>query len=141
MSGLSTVHLPSAIPQRYSNYVVDGFFVPSTLTFQSSDFTSSEYIICIATDTFCTVVSHSKPNPELLSGIQSVCGSVELCYGNTVSHMRQILVSASCHAIFRKASSRHDRFRHLDKMHPTCSTNHGKISDSSLTLSCVLLSM
>ena len=107
-----SVHCPSAVchSPRYSNYVVDGFFVPSTLTFQSSDFTSSEYTICIANDTFSNVVSHSKPNPQLLSGIQSVCGSVELCYGNTFSHMRQILVSASCHAVFRKASSRHDPF-------------------------------
>ena len=111
-SNIWSVHCPSAVchSPRYSNYVVDGFFVTSTLAFQSSDFTSSEYTICIANDTFCTVVSHSKPNPELLSGIQSVCGSVELCYADTLSHMTQILVSASCHAVFRKASSCHDRF-------------------------------
>ena len=66
-------------PPKYSNYNVDGFFVPSAPRFQSSDFTSSEYTICFLDETFCSVVSHSKPNPELASGIHSVhwiCGAL-----------------------------------------------------------------
>ena len=38
-----------------------------------------KYTICFLDETFCSVVSHSKPNPELVSGIHSVhwiCGAL-----------------------------------------------------------------
>ena len=53
---------------------LDGFFVPSALRFQSSDFTSSENTICIPNEAFCTVVSHFEPKSERVSGIHSVHG-------------------------------------------------------------------
>ena len=50
--------------------VVDGFLVPRTLRFQTSDFTSS------ATPSAFSLkhsdFSNSEPNPELVSGIHSV---------------------------------------------------------------------
>ena len=82
MAGLGSDHsnswpvcCPSAVCQspRFSNYVLDGFFVPPVLRFQSSDFASSDHTICIPNETFCTVDSHSKPNYELVSGIHSRC--------------------------------------------------------------------
>ena len=71
-----SVHCPSAVchSPKYSNHVLDGFFVPSALRFQLSDSTSSEYTICMPNKTSCAVVSHSKPNPEVVSGIHSVHG-------------------------------------------------------------------
>ena len=76
-------HCPLAVchSPRYSNYFLDGFLVPPALRFQSSDFTSSEFSICIPSETFCFVVSHSKPNPELQSGnhsVHGICGDL-LC--------------------------------------------------------------
>ena len=61
--------------------LVDDFFVPSVLRFQSSDFISSECTVCISNVTLCTVVSRSEPNPELVSGLRSghgICGDL-LC--------------------------------------------------------------
>ena len=74
MSGLSTVHLPSVILSTYSDYVLDGFFVPSAPRFQSSDSRSSAYTVCNPNETFCTVIPHSKPNFEFVSQIHSVHG-------------------------------------------------------------------
>ena len=65
-SGLSTVHVPLCHSPRYSNHAVDGFRVPSALRFQSSDFASSGYTICIPDETFCAVVS------VLISGVHPV---------------------------------------------------------------------
>ena len=72
-SGLSTVHLP------HSNHVVNCFCVPSVLRFQSPNFASSERTVCIPDETLCTVVSHSKANSELMSGVHLVdliCGGL-----------------------------------------------------------------
>ena len=57
---------------RYSNHTVDSSCVPSVLRLQPSDFTSSEHTICIPDETFCAVVSHSKPNSVLKSGVHPV---------------------------------------------------------------------
>ena len=59
-SGLSVVHLPSVFLKGTPITLLMASFVPSALRFQSSDITSSH--------------SHSKPNPELVSGIHSVHG-------------------------------------------------------------------
>ena len=74
-SSVWSVNCPSAVchSPKYSNYVVDGFFVPSAVSFQYSEFTSSEYTICVSNDITHTLVSHSMPNPEhFLSGMHSV---------------------------------------------------------------------
>ena len=90
---------------------VGGFFVPSALRFQPSDFTSSEYTICISNETFRTVVSHSKPNPELVSGIRSVHGIFgDLFCQHVFAKMGHILCRFLCHAVFRMAFSRHELF-------------------------------
>ena len=57
---------------RYSNHTVDNSCVPSVLRLQPSDFTSSEHTICIPDETFCAVVSHSKPYSVLISGVHPV---------------------------------------------------------------------
>ena len=56
-------HCPSAVCHcpKYSDHDVDCFLVPSALRFQS-DFTSSEYTVCNANETFCTAVSPPEPN-------------------------------------------------------------------------------
>ena len=82
-SSFWSVHCPSAVCQspKFSNHAVDCFRVPSVLRFQSSEFAISEYTFCTPSQTFCTVAWHSKPNPELVSGIHSVhwiCGQ-SLC--------------------------------------------------------------
>ena len=76
-SGLSTVHFSVCHPQRHSNHTIDGFFVTSVLRFPSPNFSGSEHAICIPNEALCAVVSHSKPNPILISGVHSVprfCG-------------------------------------------------------------------
>ena len=55
-------------PPRHSNHIVDGFFVPPILRFQSPNFSGSEHAICIPNEALCAVVSHSKPNPILFLG-------------------------------------------------------------------------
>ena len=86
-------------------YVLDGFFAPSAVQFQPSDFTSSGYTIYIPNEKFCTVVSHSEPNTD---SVQKKLWTFAL---PTLSHqMGQIIVTGSCHAVFRVAFSRHDLF-------------------------------
>ena len=73
-SGL--VNCPPSIyhSPRYSNHTVNSSCVPSVLRLQPSDFTSSEHTICIPDETFCAVVSHSKPYSVLISGVHPVPG-------------------------------------------------------------------
>ena len=66
---LTVCHPPGVLQSHNS---ISGFCVQSTPRFQSLDFTSSENTICIPNETFCVVVSHSKPNPILVPGIHSV---------------------------------------------------------------------
>ena len=98
ISGPYTVHL------LLQFYVLDGFFVPSALRFESSDFTSFEYAICIPSETFCIVVSHSKQNSELVSGIHQFMGYTEICCANT------FLSNGTNSCVFQMAPSRHDPF-------------------------------
>ena len=79
LSNFSSVHCPSTVGHspKHSNFVVDGFFAPSTLRFQPSAFTSSENTICIRDEAFCTVDANSGPNTEFVSGVYFVpriCG-------------------------------------------------------------------
>ena len=113
-SNVWSVHCPSAVCQspRCSNFIVGGFLVPSALRFQSSDFASSGHTICIPNQTLCTVRSPNQM-PNLQLGFILLIGSVEiyLLALPTLSHTkRQILVSVSCHTVFRIAFCRHDLF-------------------------------
>ena len=107
-SNFWSVHCPSAVchSPRYSNYTVHGLFVPTVPRFQSSDFVISEYTICIADETFCTFVSHSEPNPELVSGMHSV----HLLCQHFLTKWDTFLCRLSCHAVFQMVFSRHDLF-------------------------------
>ena len=110
-SNFWSVHCPSAVyhSPRYTTYCLDVFCVPSALRFQSSDFASSEYTICIPHEALCAGVSHPKPNSVLISWVHSVprlCG--DLSCQHLFSKTGQTLVSASCRASSQMASFRHD---------------------------------
>ena len=130
-----SAHCPSAVSHspRYSNSVLDGVFVPSALRFQSSDFTCSKNTICIPNETFCTVASHSSQILDLYLGFTLFMGSVVSCFANTFSPNGTnpcdcVLPCSISKSVFPLRS-----FRHLDKIHPACSTNHGP---NSLHLIC-----
>ena len=93
-SNFWSVHCPPAVchSPRYSNHAVDCFRVPSVLRFQSPDFMSSEHTICNPGETLCAVVSHSKPNSVLISGVDPVhrlCG--DLSYQHFLSERAKLL--------------------------------------------------
>ena len=88
-----SVHCPPSIchSPRNSNHAVDGFCVPSVLRFQSPDFTSSEHTICNPNETLCTVVSHSKPNSVLISGVHPVHRICDLSCQHLLSERDEVL--------------------------------------------------
>ena len=107
------------------------------MRFQASDFASSEYTICIPNETVCAVVSHPKPNSVLVSWIHSVhwiCGDL-LCQHFLAKRVGFLPCSLTS-GVFPSRP-----IWHLDRMHPACSTNHGRTGESSLSGSCVLLSI
>ena len=106
VTGLSTVHLPSTSLHADSEHIVDGFFVPPVLLFYPPDLERSEY-------TFCRPRKHSAllfPLPATLRPRiwDSFCSTVLRTLVSPAPSLRlvQILVWASCHAIFRMASDR-----------------------------------
>ena len=133
-----SVHCPSAVCHSpgYSNYVVDGFFVPSALSFQSSDFTRSEYTICVAFPMKHSALLFRMPSQiqNLYLGFILFIGSVEICVANTFS-----LNGTNPCVGFLPCSLSNGVFPTSGQMHFACCTNHGKISDSSPSDSCVLL--
>ena len=142
MSGVYTD--PSAVchSPMYSNYVVDGFFVPSALRFLSSDFTSSEHTISAFPRKHSALLFRNASHfQNLYPGFVLLQRFVEICLANTVSPngTHACVGFLPCSLSDDAFSSR--PFGHLVRMHPACSTNHGKISDSSLSGPCVLLSM
>ena len=138
-----TVHCPPAVchSPHNSTYIVDGFFVPSAPRFQPPDFKSSEYPICIPDEAFCTVAAHSEPDPEFASWVRSVhriCGDL-FCQHLVNKRNKFLRRHFQCNLLNGVFPSR--PFWHLDRMHPACSTNHGNMGDSSLSGSCVVLSI
>ena len=97
----SPSYLLSCLDPRYSNHVLSDFFVPAALRFQYSDFTQSEYTICIPNETFYTVVSHIKPSPRSCI-LDSFCAwDLWKFASSTLSHeMGLMFVSVSCHGVF-----------------------------------------
>ena len=61
-----SVNCPFSVchPPRHSYHIVDGFFVPPILRFQSPNLSGSEHAICIPNEALCAVVSHSKAKPH-----------------------------------------------------------------------------
>ena len=92
----STLSAPCGVILRHSSIRT----LPSVI-FQVTFVSSSNEV-------FCTDVSHTEPTSELCTWESILCmGSVEMCFANTLSrHMGQSLVTVSCHAVFRMASSR-----------------------------------
>ena len=62
----------SVVPPKHSDDAVDRLYVPSVLSLQSSNLSSSEYPICSPNAALCTVVSVSEPNAMLVSRIHLV---------------------------------------------------------------------
>ena len=143
ISGLSHVHLPSVILQSTSITFLTSYVFHLIYGFQSSDCPSPEYTVCTPNEIFCPVVSRSKPNPKLVSRIHhSVPGSCgDLLCQHCLTKWDQMLVTVSCHAVFRMVSSRTTFFDIWTRYTLHCSTNHGISGESSLSGSCVLLSM
>ena len=98
-SNFWSVHCPFSVchSPRHSNCVVDGVLVPSALTFQPSDFTSSEHAICSFNETPSTVVAAPQTCIE-----GSFCSTVlKIMVSPTPSRrMAQTPVLASRHVIF-----------------------------------------
>ena len=68
------VHSPLSISNspRDSDHIVNCPFVPPVLMFYPPDLSRSEHTFCRRHETLGTVVSHSQPHSELVSGIYSV---------------------------------------------------------------------
>ena len=68
------VHSPLSISNspRDSDRIVDKFSVPPVLMFYPPDLSRSEHTFCRLHEALGTVVSHSQPHSELVSGIPSV---------------------------------------------------------------------
>ena len=136
-SNFWSVHCPLPVchSPRHSNRTGDGFCVPSALRFQSSDFANTEYTICIPYETFCAVVSHPKPNSvHWYLGLILFAGSVVICFASTFSPNGTdscvgFLPCSLSNGIFPSRP-----FWHLDRMHPACSTNHGRTGALNVTL-------
>ena len=91
-------------------------------------------------ETFCNVVFLMPCQiPKLYQGFILFMESVKMFFANTFSPKKQTLPTVSCHAVSRMVFSRHDL---SDTWMPcACSTNHCRTGKSSLSSSCVLLSM
>ena len=132
-------HSPVAISNspRDSNHIVDCCSVPPVLLFCPPDLSHSEYnLLPSPRSTRHCCFSHAQPHSKLVSGIHSVQKVLRISVSpaNTPSYVGFL----PCNLLNGVRPSR--PFWHLDKMLPTCSTNHGKIGESFRSSSCVQLS-
>ena len=125
-SNFWSVHRLSVIclDPRYSNHVLSDFFVPAALRFQYSDFTQSEYTICIPNETFLHCCFASQANSRTCIWYSFCAWDLWRFALPTLSYlMGHMFVSVSCHAVFRMAPSRHDLVdiwtRHILHVPPT----------------------